>query len=145
MLSCPWSSSMDNLSRFSFLSIYMSLFLFVSYQVMLLLTNTISNCCYFLLLLCWFFTNTTFVDKIPMKWMLIFYIDVFLHTHQNERNHCCFSWEGWSWRIKLLLPLCSKIYFFSKIFLPYWQYSGRLLHEITILQKQDVFNSTFKK
>ena len=33
MLSWPWSSSMDNLCRFSFLSIYMSLFLFVSYQI----------------------------------------------------------------------------------------------------------------
>ena len=33
MLSWPWSSSMDNLCRFSFLYIYMSLFLFVSYQI----------------------------------------------------------------------------------------------------------------
>ena len=35
----------------------------------------------------WFFTNTIFVDKIPMKWMLIFYIDVFLHTHRFYKSY----------------------------------------------------------
>ena len=62
-------------------------------------TNTISNYSYFLLLCTmltkyqwyssWFFTNTIFVDKIPMKWMLIFYIDVFLHTHHGRHFNVC--------------------------------------------------------
>ena len=80
---------MDNLCRFSFLSIYMSLFLFVSYQIdqhnfKLLLLFTIAV----LIIYQWFLPIQFLLTKYQWNecWfftLMFFYIHTFLTTHVN--------------------------------------------------------------